>query len=314
MMRVSSSPNRSSSPACGLRAHTPICGVSTPKPSFITAWASRHLAAISAGRELPRHGAQGTVERRVNDAQPGARVRQLGLGQVEHHGEVVDAAQLGQQLGVARGRAGPAACSAALLSGAVTMPRELPGERPPRGEHDGLVRRAARCGRRPCPSGASSTSSDPTGRQGMRSGADGSRPNCEMVDTESISVDRRRRADQRDGAPHDFRVSQHDGPAALVHARIGPGADDDLGPDAGGVAQRDGQQRFLGGVGHGDSRRTRIRGAGECGGVRDDKLLKLSLREIARVHCGSPAATPVERGASISDGVEWNSSGRVTAP
>ena len=53
-------------------------------------------------RQRGEHVGQRHVQRHVDDRQTG-RPAHVGAGtQVEHHGEVVDAAQFGQQLGVAR--------------------------------------------------------------------------------------------------------------------------------------------------------------------------------------------------------------------
>ena len=54
-------------------------------------------------REIGEHAAQRLMQRDVRDAQADRDERDLRSpgGRVEHHGEVVDAAQLGQQLGVA---------------------------------------------------------------------------------------------------------------------------------------------------------------------------------------------------------------------
>jgi hypothetical protein len=53
------------------------------------------------------------------------------------------------------------------------------------------------------------------------------------------------RADQPRSAPQYFGMSEHDGPARFMHARIGPRAHDDFGSDAGGVAHGHGEERFL---------------------------------------------------------------------
>ena len=52
--------------------------------------------------QLLQHAAQRGVQRDMNDGQPGGRSDRRVGAEIEHHGKVVDAADLGQQLGMAR--------------------------------------------------------------------------------------------------------------------------------------------------------------------------------------------------------------------
>ncbi len=83
--------------------------------------------------------------------------------------------------------------------------------------------------------------------------------------------DASRRAGEGDRPAQDFGMAEGDGPADLVNAWIAPGADDDLGADAGWIAEGDREERFLGGVGHmrggrwrGSGFQKRLRVAGVC--------------------------------------------------
>ena len=60
---------------------------------------------------------------------------------------------------------------------------------------------------------------------------------------ESIYDDSQVALAQLDGTAKDFRVPDDQRPANLMDQRLGPGADDDLRPDAGGIALRDCNQR-----------------------------------------------------------------------
>ncbi len=119
----------------GVRAQTPILGSARPKPSRIRMFARRHLAAISPGWSCPGTERMRAVEGRVDDAEARAGVGGVRLRQIEHHREVVDAAELGQELGmagvvVARGVEG------GLAEGRRHQAGELPGDRAAGGEDD----------------------------------------------------------------------------------------------------------------------------------------------------------------------------------
>ena len=125
----------------------------------------------ASSRDLVEHFPQRGVQRHVDHGQAVRAGHRLVGPQVEHHGEVVHAAQFGQQLGVAR----------IMVSGA------MQGLLVQRGRGDGghpafESQRAAatrarrppgRRGRRSCPASTCSASSEPQARQGITSG-DGS--------------------------------------------------------------------------------------------------------------------------------------------
>ncbi len=99
MIVDSSSPKRPSSPACGLSAqmHRRAAAI----PSALASRATR--AATCAARRRSKRGQRlrdGHVQSDVHDCES-ASPRHTPRAQVEHHREVIHAAQLGQQFGVA---------------------------------------------------------------------------------------------------------------------------------------------------------------------------------------------------------------------
>ena len=100
-MICSSSPNRPSSPACGLSAQTPICR----RRAFELAHDAGHEPRLADDGLLVDRGenlGQGHVQRDVHHGQARRAAHDAAGTEIEHHGKVVDAAQLGQQLGMAR--------------------------------------------------------------------------------------------------------------------------------------------------------------------------------------------------------------------
>ena len=146
MIRCSSSPNRPPSPPCGFSAQTPIRGARDLSAGAMKRSASRALASD----RRPRSSASKTLRSAVcsvtwTTARPaGDRICVVGP-QVEHHREVVDAAQLGQQLGVA-GIVVPGPVQRLLVQRRGGDRVDLAGQRQPRRPRHGVVGRLAAAG------------------------------------------------------------------------------------------------------------------------------------------------------------------------
>ena len=85
------------------------------------------------------------MQRNVDHGQAGRRQHLVHGAQVEHHGEVVDAAEIGQQFRVAR-IVVPRAVQRLFLQGRGDDGIDLAGQRQPRGRQDGVVGRLPRPG------------------------------------------------------------------------------------------------------------------------------------------------------------------------
>jgi len=133
---------------------------------------------------------------------------------------------------------------------------ELPGDRAAGGQDDCLVRGVARAG------------IDLARRRGEHVvGADRQAGDAHVIGKVESELRNCRHGIERgygggrtgelNRAAKNLGVTEHHGAAAVVNAVVSPGADDDLGPDAGGIAESDGQEWFFGNCGH-DFRSNRV--------------------------------------------------------
>ena len=184
--------------------------------------------------------AQRHVQGDVDDRQSRRPAHLAARPEIEHHGEPLDAAQLGQQLGVAGiGVAGQVERPLVERSGGQAI--NFSGQRQPGRGDQGLVGRlsAAPIDHARRHVGRFVGTGGQTGehvRLGLRT--------LDLVDRPN----RQRRSEQRGRPSENLGIADHQRPAKTFVDQPPPGADDRFRPDAGRVAHGDGDSRQRSGL------------------------------------------------------------------